>query len=105
MTHRDLPPVHPGEHLREILEDLDMTPYRLAKALHVPQTAIGEILKGKRAISLEMACRLGRLFGQSPQFWLNAQAHYEHEMAEASGLKERIAAEIIPYASGAHHHA
>lgn len=93
---RDLPPVPPGAHLQDILDELQMTPYRLSRLLHVPQTAVGEILKGKRRITLEMAFRLGRLFGQSPQFWLNAQTDYDAEMAEASGLNERIAAEIEP---------
>ncbi len=98
MTTRDLPPIHAGEHLQELIDELGITPYRLAKALHVPQTAVGEILKGKRSISLEMACRLGCFFGQTPQFWRNLQAQYEQEMAEASGLTARIAAEVEPLA-------
>jgi len=73
-----LPNIHPGEILREeFLLPLGITAYRLAKDIHVPATRIADILNGKRGISAETALRLSRYFGNSAQFWLNLQSHYE----------------------------
>jgi addiction module HigA family antidote len=97
--------VHPREHLQEFIEEAGLNAARLAAALHVPRNRVTRILNGECGISLEMAHRLGRFFGQSPQFWLNMQLHYEKAIAERDGLPSRIAAEIVPYAWGAHNHA
>lgn len=70
-------PIHPGEHLREFLEELGITPYRLAKDIHVPQTRIGEIIKGRRGITANTALRLSKYFGNTAQFWLNLQTHFD----------------------------
>ena len=73
-----LPNIHPGEILREeFLNPLGITAYRLAKDIRVPATRIADILSGRRGISAETALRLSRYFGNSAQFWLNLQAHYE----------------------------
>ena len=74
-------PIHPGEHLAEYLEEFEITPYRLAKEIHVPQTRISEIIKGNRGITADTALRLSRYFGNTAQFWLNLQAHYDMETA------------------------
>lgn len=67
-------PTHPGEMLREdFLPDYDLTVTRLAEALGVSRQSVNELLRERRAVSPEMAIRLGRLFGNSPEFWLNAQ--------------------------------
>ena len=67
-------PTHPGEMLREdFLPDYDLTVARLAEALGVSRQSVNELLRERRAVSPEMAIRLGRLFGNSPEFWLNAQ--------------------------------
>jgi addiction module HigA family antidote len=67
-------PTHPGEMLREdFLADYDLTVARLAEALGVSRQSVNELLNGRRAVSPEMALRLARLFGNSPEFWLNAQ--------------------------------
>lgn len=67
-------PTHPGEMLREdFLPDYGLTISGLAVAVGVSRQSINELLRGRRAISPEMALRLGRLFGNSPEFWLNAQ--------------------------------
>ena len=94
-------PTHPGEILREeFLEPMGITPYRLAKDIHVPLTRIAEILKGERSISADTALRLARYFGLSQGFWINLQAHYDLERARAeSGA--RIAAEVKPRAPAA----
>lgn len=67
-------PTHPGEMLREdFLPDFDLTVSGLAEALGVSRQSINELLRERRAVSPEMALRLGRLFGNAPEFWLNAQ--------------------------------
>ncbi|WP_420629631.1 HigA family addiction module antitoxin [Candidatus Leptofilum sp.] len=67
-------PTHPGEMLREdFLPDYDLTISTLAKAIGVSRQTINELLRERRRVSPEMALRLGRLFGNSPEFWLNAQ--------------------------------
>jgi antitoxin HigA-1 len=67
-------PTHPGEMLREdFLADYGLTPSALAAALGVSRQSVYELLRGRRALSPEMAIRLSRLFGNSAEFWLNAQ--------------------------------
>ena len=77
-------PIHPGEHLAEILEDLEITPYRLAKAIGVPPALVHDILCGRRGVTADTALRLGRAFGQTPGYWLNLQRLYELEVALAA---------------------
>ena len=78
-----LPNIHPGEILREeFLNPLGITAYRLAKDIHVPGTRIADIVGERRGISAETALRLSRYFGNSAQFWLNLQAHYELQEAQ-----------------------
>ena len=67
-------PTHPGEMLREdFVGDYGLTVASLAEALGVSRQSINELLRGRRAVSPEMALRLAKLFGNSPEFWLNAQ--------------------------------
>ena len=67
-------PTHPGEMLREdFLPDYGLTVSTLAEAIGVSRQSINELLRERRRVSPEMALRLGRLFGNSPEFWLNAQ--------------------------------
>jgi addiction module HigA family antidote len=71
---REIPPTHPGEMLREdFMPDFDLNVSTMAKALGVSRQTINELLKERRAITSIMALRLSRLFGNSPDFWLNAQ--------------------------------
>jgi addiction module HigA family antidote len=73
-TKRELPPTHPGEMLREdFLPDFDLNPTSIATALGVSRQTINELLRERRAITPVMALRLSRLFGNSPEFWMNAQ--------------------------------
>lgn len=86
---------HPGEILRtEFMEPLGLSAYQLAKALHSP--GIYEIVREHRAISADLALRLGRYFGMTPQFWLNLQADYDLRHAAARAplgkIKPRAAA-------------
>ena len=67
-------PTHPGEMLREdFLPDYELTVSNLAEAIGVSRQSINELLRERRRVSPEMALRLARLFGNSPEFWLNAQ--------------------------------
>ncbi|KPQ23532.1 MAG: addiction module antidote protein, HigA family [Halomonas sp. HL-48] len=67
-------PTHPGEMLREdFMPDYDLTVAGLAESLGVSRQSVNELLRERRAVSPEMALRLARLFGNSPEFWLNAQ--------------------------------
>lgn len=75
-----LPNIHPGEVLQEeFLTEFNLTAYRLAQDLHIPQTRVSGILKGKRRITADTALRLGRYFGNSPKFWLGLQADFDME--------------------------
>jgi antitoxin HigA-1 len=71
---RQVRPTHPGEMLREdFLPDFGLTASALAEALGVSRQTINELLRERRAVTPGMALRLSRLFGNSPEFWLNAQ--------------------------------
>lgn len=72
-------PTHPGEMLREdFIPDCNLTITSLAKALGVSHQLVSELLREQQAVNPEMAVRLGRLFGNSPEFWVNAQRNLEH---------------------------
>ena len=79
--------IHPGEHLAEELEALEMSAAELARRLKVPTNRVTEILNGQRAVSGDTALRLAHFFGTTPQFWLNLQSLYELRMAEAKSGK------------------
>ena len=79
-----VPPTHPGEILRELyLEPLEMSPYALAKHLHVPRTRIERIVAEKIGISADTALRLGRFFKTTPEFWLDMQSGYDLKIQSA----------------------
>ena len=80
-----LAPVHPGEVLMEdFIEGFGITQNKLAVAIGVPPRRINEIVHGKRAVTQDMALRLGKYFGVSAQFWLNLQTQYDLDVAEDS---------------------
>lgn len=82
---REIPYPHPGEILLlEFLEPMGITQYRLAKEIGVPQRRIGEIVTGKRAISVDTGLRLSRFFGTSEGFWTGLQLDYEAALAKDS---------------------
>ncbi len=83
--------IHPGEILlTEFMEPLGLTAYRLAKDLHVPAPRVGDIVRGKRAISADTALRLGVYFGLPAQFWLNLQNEYDLRMASRSAALKAV---------------
>lgn len=78
---KKLKPIHPGILLlEEFLIPLNITQYRLSKDIGVPPRRINEIVHGLRSISANTALRLARYFNMTPEFWMNAQAHYDLEL-------------------------
>lgn len=95
MTIRIVPPVHPGRYLREeLLKPLGITPYALARRLKVPRTRIERLAREETALTPDTALRLERYFGISAGFWVNMQAAYDLEIAEAAHARE--IEEILP---------
>jgi addiction module HigA family antidote len=76
------PAIHPGEFLSEILEELDISQAAFAKAIGVSAMRISHVVKGKRPVTAELALRLGRVLGQSPEYWLNSQRAYDLAAAQ-----------------------
>ena len=94
MAVKRLAPVHPGEVLlKDFLEPLGLTQYRLAKSLTVPPRRVNEIVHGKRAVSADTALRLARFFGTSERFWLNLQTSYDLEI-ERDRLGDRLRKDV-----------
>ncbi len=86
---KKLPPMHPGEVLREeFMEPLGLTAYALAKVLDVPRTRVERIEREETAITADTALRLARYFSTTPQFWLNLQTEYELRALSAELDKE-----------------
>jgi antitoxin HigA-1 len=79
--------IHPGEHLAEELETLNMSAAELARKVNVPTNRITQILNGERAITGDTALRLAHFFGTSPEFWLNLQSLYELRLAQQKAGK------------------
>jgi antitoxin HigA-1 len=70
---RQVRPVHPGEVIADVLEDLDMTQTHFAEMLNVSRRTVNEIIQGHRPITVDMAIRIGKTLGNGPQLWLNLQ--------------------------------
>ena len=86
-------PVHPGEILRDELDELGLSANALAKALGVPVNRITMILNGQRGVSADTVLRLARYFGTTPQLWMNLQKSWELRRAEIESgheIKERV---------------
>ncbi len=86
-----LPPIHPGEILREeFLVPMKLTPYAVARSCGVPRTRIERLAREETPVTADTALRLSRYFGTTPQLWMNLQAQYDLERAEdaaAAALK------------------
>jgi len=91
-----IPPVHPGEFLREdFMKPLRLSARALAIALHVPISRVSAIIREKRAVDAEMALRLEQYFRMSARFWMNAQKQYDLTIAQDNFAK-RIRREVRP---------
>jgi len=91
-------PVHPGEHLAEILGEIGISQSRLAKAMGVPPIRINDIVHCRRSITADTALRIGKALGTTPEFWLNLQRMYDLELArssvDTSGIKPLLEATV-----------
>jgi addiction module HigA family antidote len=83
--------IHPGETLlRQFLEPMALTRYRLAKDIHVALPRINDIVHGTRSISADTALRLGIYFGIPAQFWMNLQSDYDLRLARTNKELKKI---------------
>jgi addiction module HigA family antidote len=97
-----LPPVHPGEILREdFMKPLRLSVNKLALELHVPATRIGEIVHERRRVTADTALRLARYFNTNPEFWLNLQNFYDLEVSKRSGTVSEIKRRVHPVSASA----
>jgi addiction module HigA family antidote len=87
MVKKEFAPVTPGEILKEdFLVEYSLSQSRLAKAIGISPNRIAEIINNRRRITADTALRLSLYFGNSPEFWMNLQSHYDLKMAR-HGLK------------------
>jgi addiction module HigA family antidote len=94
-----MPPVHPGEILREdFMKPLGLSINKLALDLHVPATRIGEIVHERRRITADTALRLARYFNTNPEFWLNLQNFFDLEIERRAGATGEIERHVHPAA-------
>ena len=93
---RKLPSIHPGEILKETLDDLGISMNRLAQVLHVPANRISAIVAGQRGVTGETALRLARYFNTTPDYWINMQAQYDLETARDE-WDAKIRSEVRPH--------
>ena len=84
MIKNGLPPIHPGQFLREIIDELDMSQARLARTIGVSAMRVSPVVNGTRPVTAELALLLGQVFAQSPQYWQNLQAAYDLKTAETT---------------------
>ena len=93
---RRLPPVHPGEILREdLLKPLGISINRLGRDLRVPVARMSEIVNGRRGITADTALRLARYFRTTPEFWMNLQASFDLDVAQRASA-DRITRDVHP---------
>jgi len=86
---KELRNIHPGEVLNEeFIKPLQISAYRLSKDIHIPQTRISEIIKGRRRITADTALRLSKYFGTTPKFWLGLQDDFDIEEEQNQIIEE-----------------
>jgi addiction module HigA family antidote len=100
MNKERISPVHLGVYPKELLDELKLSQYRLARELGVPALLINHVVNGKRPVTAELALCLGRYFGQSPRYWINLQTRYDMDAAEEA-LSEQVTREVRPMMAGA----
>ena len=98
ITRKRLPSIHPGQILREDLQEAGISLNQLARDLRVPMNRISAIVNGQRSITADTAMRLARYFGTSAQYWMNLQTAYDLEVA-AQELGVRVEREVLPRAA------
>jgi antitoxin HigA-1 len=91
MTPKNRPPTHPGVLIQDTIEEMEITQVELAKRLGIPLQRLNTIVKGKRGVTADTALRLSKVFGTTPELWLNLQMAVDlweaQKTANLSGLK------------------
>lgn len=82
MRRNGLPAIHPGEFLRETLDELSLTQAAFARAIGTSPMRVSHVVKGQRPVTAELALLFGRALGQSPEYWLNLQGAFDLKVAE-----------------------
>lgn len=101
ITDEKLPNIHPGKVLKEeFLSPMNVSAYRLAKEINVPETRISEIIRGKRSITANTAIRFSKFFGTTAEFWLNLQNLYDLEKEENNHASEFEKIKTYAYEQG-----
>jgi len=83
-------PVHPGVFLKEILDELGVSQAEFSRTIGISPMRVSHVIKGARPVTAEMALLFGKVFGQTPQYWVNLQAAYDLKVAEKS-ISRRLA--------------
>jgi antitoxin HigA-1 len=97
MARRKQKPIHPGEVLKhDFLDPMGLSAYRLSKEIGTSPQHIGRVIHGQRGIGPELALRLARFFGTTPELWANLQTRHDLDVAEDDIGKE-IAKQVRPY--------
>jgi antitoxin HigA-1 len=98
MNHRNaLPPIHPGEIIREdVLPETGLSVAAAAKALGVSRQMLHDILAGRKPLSAVMCLKVSRLFGSTPEFWMRLQAEYDLKMAARDKRTMKRVSRIVP---------
>lgn len=96
MFKNGLQPIHPGEFLRETLEELGISQAQFARAISISPMRVSHIINGTRPVTAELALLFGRALSQSPQYWLNLQTDYDLKTTEAAMDKQlKAVAELV----------
>jgi addiction module HigA family antidote len=98
-TKNGLPAMHPGEYLKEILEELHLSQNAFALSIGVSAMRVSHVVHGKRPVTAELAILFGKAFSQTPQYWMNLQAGYDLKVTEKA-MSRRIK-QVLPIAMAA----
>ena len=96
MTHKDFPPLHPGEVLlEEFLKPMSFSQHELALSMRVSAQKINDIVRGEHGITADTALRLAAALGTTAEFWMGLQSDYDLESA-VDALGSRLESEVTP---------
>lgn len=89
MVKSGLPAIHPGEFLRETLDEMNISQAQFARTISISPMRVSHVLNGARPVTAELALLFGRALGQSPQYWLNLQSDFDLKIAEKA-IRSRL---------------
>ncbi len=89
MNQKMFKPIHPGQYLSEMLDEFSISQAEFARTIGVVPMRISHVVNGQRPVTAELALLFGKAFAQTPQYWLNLQAHYDLKIAEEN-IAERL---------------